>query len=279
MPDSRLPQVGKPERVSFATSGSDADRWRRLVGRAGFVAKGILYGLVGVIAVAVALGDEKRAADQTGALQSLGGSTAGTLLLVALTLGLGAYAFFRLVEAIRGPARPGDSETLQRIGSAVQFVIYGVLCVSAGRVVAGAGGSSGSEDEATSTVFDLPAGEVLVFVAGAVLVGVGLYQAYLAVTADFEDDLDTSQMSKRTRSLARFLGFGGHAGRAVVYPIVGWFLIKAAVEHDAKEAVGIDGALQELAQQTYGTVLLLVVAVGLVLYGAYCLIEARYFKV
>ena len=253
--------------------------WHEKIGRAGFAAKGVLYAIIGIVAAAVALGTEKGAADQSGALRSLADSSAGNVLLVAVAIGLGAYALFRLVEVFEGPANDsGTSAKLERVASVVRFLIYGALCVSAVRLLAESGGGGSNEGKTTSTVFSLPAGELLVFGAGLVLIGVGLYQAYKSFSTSFEDELDMGRMSPRTRTVARYLGVAGHASRAVIYPIIGGFLIKAAVEHDAGEVVGIDGALQEVAQQTLGSLLLFIVAAGLIVYGAYCLLESRYRK-
>jgi hypothetical protein len=258
---------------------AETEDWHERAGRLGFVAKGILYGIIGIVAIAVALGDEKKTADQTGALASLADSSAGKLLLIALAIGLGAYAGFRLIEVFVGPANEdGAKEKLIRAASLVRFVVYAALCVAAVRLVADAGKSSGNESSTTSTVFDLPAGRALVLIAGAVLVGVGVYQAYKSASTSFEDDLETGRMSPRMRTVTHYTGIAGHASRSIIYALIGGFLIKAAVEYDAKEAVGIDGALKEVAQQTFGPVLLFAVALGLFIFGAYCLIEARYRK-
>lgn len=263
-----------------AISGGGSEEWRERLGRIGFVGKAVLYAIIGIVAIAVALGDQRKAADQTGALASLGESGAGTALLVALAIGLAGYATFRAIEVFIGPANEsGAKAALFRAASAVRALVYGVLCVAAVRLVADAGGGGGSnEGKTTSTVFDLPAGVALVGVAGVVLIGVALYQAYKALSTSFEDDLDTAAMGSRMRSLAHGLGIAGHAARAIVYALIGGFLIKAAAEQDSSEAVGLDGALQEIAQQSFGALLLGVVAVGLFLYGAYCLVEARYGK-
>lgn len=256
-----------------------ASEWHERIGRVGFTAKGALYGIVGIIAIAVAVGSESKTADQNGALASLAGSSGGKLLLIALAIGLGAYALFRLIEVFTGSAtESGGSDTLERAASVVRFVVYGALCVSAIRLIADAGKSGGNESKTTSTIFDLPAGVVLVGIAGVVMVGVGIYQAYTAASCSFEEDLERSRMSAETRSLAHWVGIAGHAARGVVFVLIGGFLIKAAVEHDAKETVGLDGALGEIAQQTYGSFLLFLVALGLLTYGAYSLIEARYRK-
>jgi hypothetical protein len=259
------------------TEGQLSDVHERL-GRAGFVAKGILYGIVAIIAAAVALGDEKSTADQSGALGSLADNAAGTALLVVLAVGLGAMALFRLAEVFTGPAGEDDDSWVERVVSGVRFVIYGALFVTAIRLIAGSGKAGSNEDSKTSTVFDLPAGVVLVFAVGAVIIGVGIYQGFRAVTTSFEEELETARMSSGMRKAALVLGVAGHGARAVVFLLIGAFLIKAAVEYDPKEAVGLDGALQEIAQQAYGSIMLFATAAGLFVYGAYCLIEARYRK-
>jgi len=265
--------------MEFASPRGRGADWHELVGRAGFAAKAVVYGLVGAIAIAVAVGGEEDTKGQSGALRELAGGSFGQVLLVALAVGLAAYAIYRLVEVFVGSAtKHGDEDKLERAASVVRFLIYAGLSVTAIRILADSGGSGGSggPSQTTSTVFDLPAGVALVFVAGLVVIGVGIYQGYRAFSRDFEDDLDVGRMGEGTRRIATPLGVAGHAARAVVFALIGAFLIKAAVEHDSREAIGLDGALREISQQDYGTVLLLAVAVGVFLYGAYTLIEARY---
>lgn len=250
---------------------------REWLGRAGFAARGLVYGLVGVIAVAVAVGAEKGTKGQTGALASLADSGGGKLLLAATAAGLAAYALYRLSEVIWGPAGSVDEdrEKLERVASVFRVVIYGGLAVTAVRLLDGSGGGS-SPDQGTSTAFDLPAGEALVLIAGAVMIGVGVYQGYRGVSREFLDELERSRMSEAEEHAARGFGLAGHVARGVVYALIGVFLAKAAIEHDAEETRGLDGALQELAQTDLGGPLLGVVALGLVVMGAYSVVEARY---
>lgn len=254
---------------------------RRRTGRAGFAARGILYGIVGIVAIAVALGEEQSTADQQGALASLAGSSAGKLLLIVLAAGLGGYALFRLYEVFAGTAAEhGNKERLDRAASVVRVLIYGGLCFSAIQILVESGSQSSSSgaSSSTSTVFELPAGVVLVIAGGVALIGVGLYQLYQSISAGFRDDLRLAQMSEHEQHVATVAGTAGYAARAVVFSLTGAFLLKAGIEHDADEAVGLDGALQEIAQQGYGAILLGLVAAGLFIFGFYSLIEARYRK-
>jgi Domain of Unknown Function (DUF1206) len=110
------------------------------------------------------------------------------------------------------------------------------------------------------------------------VIGIAAYQGYTAATQGFLDDLELPRMSENERRTATSLGTAGHAARGVVFALIGVFLVKAALEYEPREAIGIDGALKELAGQPYGSVLLGLVAAGLLLYGLYCLVEARYRK-
>lgn len=259
---------------------AESSDWRERLGRAGFAARGVVYGLVGIIAISVAVGEEKGTSGQTGALRSLADSTGGKLLLLATAIGLAAYALYRLSEVIWGPVGEDDERkaALERVASVARVAIYGGLAVSALSLLSGSGSSSGGAKQGTSTVFDLPAGRVLVFIAGAVMLGVAAYQTYTGLSRSFEDDLKTGEMNEGARRAARIAGVAGHLARSVVYSLIGIFLGKAAIEHQAKETKGLDGALQEIAQQSYGSLLLGLVAAGLVVMGVYSLIEARYRK-
>jgi hypothetical protein len=233
-----------------------------------------------VIAVAVAVGEEQSPSGQTGALRSLADSGAGTALLALVALGLFAYAAYRASEIIWGTATEEDEkkDKLERAASVARVVLYGGLGVTAAGLALGSGSSSQSSSKSTSTVFDLPAGEALVLIAGIVMIGVGIYQLYKGLSGSFEDDLKTAQMTDHARKTAKVAGTAGHIARAVVYSLIGGFLAKAAIEHDPQETKGLDGALQELAQQPLGPLLLGVVAAGLIVMGFYSLIEARYRK-
>jgi hypothetical protein len=258
----------------------DARAARERTGRAGFTARGVLYGIIGIVAIAVALGEEQSPADQQGALSSLAGSTAGKILLILLAAGLAGYALFRLWEVIAGPVdERGDKAKLERVASVARVLIYGGLCFSAIKILTESGSqSSSSETSSTSTVFDLPAGQLLVIAGGVALIGVGLYQLYTGISGSFRDHLKLAQMSEHEQHTATVAGTAGHIARAVVFSLAGAFLLKAGIEHDPDEAVGLDGALLEIAQQSYGAILLGLVALGLFVFGFYSLIEARYRK-
>ena len=251
------------------------------LGRLGFLAKALLYAVVALIAFEVARGERGKAKSEEGAIASLADEPFGEVLLVLLAIGLGGYALWRLRIALFGP--PGESGAeaqAERLGSVALAVAYASLCLYTIRFLthSGAHGSSTEPDSVTKSLLDEPYGVALVIAIGGVLLAVACYEAYKAITRSFLDELERSRMSARAMRVATFAGTAGHAALATVSAIVGAFMIKAAVEHDAKEAVGLDGALHELITERFGPLLLGIVAVGLLIYAGYCLVEARYRK-
>ena len=121
-----------------------------------------------------------------------------------------------------------------------------------------------------------PAGTWLVGVAGAIVIGVGLWNAYRGLSRKFEDKWETGGASEAARTWGSRAGVAGHLARGLVFALIGVFAIKAAVDYNPKDAIGLDGALQKLAHQAYGPWLLGLTAAGLVCYGLYCLVDARY---
>ena len=250
--------------------------------RAGLVAKAISFGLVGVLAINVALDGGGSAPDRQGALRRIAEGGIGRVALIALAIGFAGYAIWRLAQAVfdrggEGNDPPGLAKRAVQLGKAA---LYAGLCATAVTILVDVGGQSGSEeDKWTARVLDLPAGRWLVAGVGIVIVGVGLFNGWRAVTGGFQKQLETWEISSAERPLVQTVGFAGHIARMLVFALIGLFLIKAAREERAREAVGLDGALQHVAQQSYGRLLLGLLAAGVLAYGLFCLVEARYRRV
>jgi hypothetical protein len=263
------------ERVAHAA----AFEW---LARAGLVARGVVYGVIGILALKLALGHGGDATDQQGALHTIAGQQFGKVLLAVVAIGLGGYALWRLVRAALGHGPEGSDDAKERIGGLASGIAYGSLCVLAVEILLGAGGSGGPSSQpgkTTGGVLDWPAGRLLVAVAGLIIAGVGLYQGYEGVKRKFLERSKTEEMSRRMRRVFTAVGVFGHLARMVVFVLIGYFLVKAAVDYDADEAVGLDGALATLGQSSYGPALLGVVAGGLIGFALYSLLDARYRKV
>jgi uncharacterized protein DUF1206 len=247
--------------------------------RGGLVARGVIYGVVAVLALALAFGAGGKATSQQGAMKTIAGAPLGKVVLVVLALGLAGYAIWRLLRAALGHGPEASDDAKDRVAGLAAGISYAILCASAIKILAGAGGSSGSPDKPASGVLGWPGGQWLVGLAGLVVIGVGIDQARKGLTRSFLEDSKTEQMDEKTRSTFTALGVAGHVARAVVFAMIGYFLVKAAIDYDPQKAVGLDGALTKLAHATFGPVALGVVAAGLLAFGAYSVADARYRRV
>jgi hypothetical protein len=274
----------KPKPVQHAhaegekVAHSRAFEW---MARAGFVSRGLIYGIVGILAIKLALGSGGTTTNQQGALKTIAQQPFGKILLILVAIGLGGYALWRLLRALLGHGPEDSDSAFERVAALGSGVVYAGLCATAVEILLGSGssGGSGSTQKTTAGVLGWPGGVWLVGIAGVVLIGIGLYQGYRGVTKDFLEDSKTEQMSARGREWIGWIGTFGHLARMVVFGLVGVFLIKAAVDYNSNTAVGLDGALAKIAHASYGPVLLGIVAAGLIAFGVYSLSDARYRRI
>lgn len=257
--------------------------WVEGLGRFGLLAKGVSYAIVAVIALKVAFGSPEDLKDRQGALATLADEPFGGVMLGVLAAGFVAYALWRFAEAFFDRGGEGsDAKGLgKRAASFGKACLYVGLAVGVVSILVGSGGSGGGseEKEATARVLDWPYGKWIVIAAGICVCGAGAVNGYRAVTRKFEDDLEQHKMNEHEERWYSRIGVVGHLARGVVFGLIGAFLIKAAVEYDSKEAIGLDGALAKVVAQDYGTVLLAMTAAGLFCYGLFCMVQARYRRV
>jgi Domain of Unknown Function (DUF1206) len=247
--------------------------------RAGLTARGVIYILVGWVAVLVAVGQSSREADQQGALQMLAGKSYGLVSLWLLGIGFACYALWRLSEAAFGVTgdRPGAGPRLKSLARAVIYAGFSYLTFT---VISGSSRSqAGRQQDITATAMQHTGGRVLVLIAGLVVVACGIVLVVEGVRKKFMKFLDTSRMSAGTRRLVKWLGSTGTIARGVVFALAGVLVVDAAVTHRAAESGGIDKALLTLRDQPFGEFLTLLAALGLLIFGVYGLCEARWRKV
>lgn len=271
--------MGETKRQVERAARSD---WTQGLARWGLVSKGGLYVLVGVIAVNVSVGGGERVRDRAGALSALSDEWYGKLLVGALAIGLLGYAIWRFAEAALGrPLEGGEKEGwLKRLGYVARGAWYLGLFGIAASALAGANESgSGKEDRYTARVLEWPLGRWLVIAVGAGILGAAAFNLWRGLTGSFRKKLKLREMGRWEQRAFVALGVIGYLARAVVFGLIGFFLVRAAWQYDPKEAIGLDGALAKVLRQDYGDTLLALVAGGLIAFGLYCWAEARYREV
>jgi hypothetical protein len=268
---------------TIADKGRRAGRspWVERLGRLGLVAKAVLYAVVGLLAIQVARGGREESPDKGGALRTIAEQPFGKGLLVLLAAGLAGYALWRFAQGIldrdnEGEGLKGLAKRAVALGKAGW---YGILCGLTVSTLVGEGSGGGNEQRQTAGVFDRPFGRYVVYAAGLAFVGAAAFNGWRAVTCKFNKKLRTGQMNGAEEAAVTGVGILGHLARMIVFGLIGVFLVKAAWEYDSKQARGLDGALLEVAQAPYGGPLLGAVAVGLLAYALYCLVEARYRRI
>ena len=249
--------------------------------RVGLVARGVVYGIIGILALKLAVGSGGKATTQRGALMTLAQEPFGKALLIATAVGLAGYAAWRLVRAGIGHGTEQNDSGLQRVAGVASGVAYATLCVTAVKILTGANsrGGSNSPKQTTGGVLGWTGGTVIVGVVGAILIGVALFQGYKGVSKRFLDDSKTRDMSRRVKRGFTAIGVFGHLARMVVFGLIGYGLVKAAVDYNPRSAIGLDGALNKLLHNSYGPFLLGVVAAGLIGFAVYSIADARYAKI
>jgi hypothetical protein len=252
----------------------------RVLARAGLTARGVLYILIGWVAILIALGQTAHEADQEGALQLLASKPYGQVSLWLLGIGFAGYALWRLSEAAFGVTGEGHGAG-PRLKSLVRAVVYAFFAFLTFSIIVGVGGGSQAkkQEDLTAKVMHHSGGRWLVGIVGLIIVIVGVALIIEGVRCKFMKHLQLSHLSRKMRLLVQRLGQIGTTARGVVFGLAGVLVIEAAVTYKPAKAGGIDKALLTLRDQPFGEALLIIAALGLVIFGVYGLCEARWRRV
>ncbi|NED87567.1 DUF1206 domain-containing protein [Streptomyces sp. SID11233] len=255
-------------------------------GRAGFIARGVIYFLVGFLALRIAFngGGSKKQADRGGALSEIAQKPFGSVLLWILGIALVGMVLWRLSEALFGAPGPDGDKATKRLTSAGRavfygFVAYSVLSFAAGSRSSGSGSSDSKSQDVTAKVLDLPGGRWIVGVAGVVVLGAGLWIAGRAVMRKFHKRLRMEAMSRAQRRGVDVVGVFGGLSRGIVFAVAGGFAVSAALKARSSEAKGMDDTLRSFASTPAGPWLLALIAVGLAAFGLFSFANARWRKI
>ena len=251
--------------------------------RFGYVAKGFVYGAIGILALLAAFSIGGKTTDTTGALQTISAQPFGKILLALIAFGLVGYVIWRLIQAIKDPRDKGnDAKGLfTRLGYLLSGISYAGVAVNAALLAMGSGSNSSgnSKQDWTATVMAQPMGRWLVGLAGAITIGLGFWRLYEAYKTKFRKKLSLNELSLQQQNWLVNISRLGIGARGVVFVIIGFFVLQAAHQYDPEKVKGLDGALLTLSQQPFGKVLLAAMALGLVSYAIYLLLQARYRRI
>lgn len=271
--------IGTGRRAEQAAGGDTA---RTLV-LVGWAAKAVVYLGVAWLVYQMATGTASQEASTTGALKLIQDATGGKLVLIVLGIGLLLYAAGRILEVTTlATAQIEKSDKAQAVVMSLVYLALAISAFTAAGISTGGGGQGGggsSGQQGAAVLLDLPFGRILVGLVGLGVIALGAYTVKKGVQKDFLPTLRTGEMSTTVRTWSERIGVAAYVTKGLIFALLGWFLLQAAITYDSQKAVGLDGALHKVAQADWGKALLLAVAVGLLAYALFCALEARYRRV
>ncbi|QDU80061.1 hypothetical protein Pla110_17830 [Polystyrenella longa] len=246
--------------------------WVKLVGRAGHIAKGLVYFIVGLLAFKLAIGAGGELSGAKGAIREIGQQRFGQVLLMLTAVGLFNYTLWRWVQAWKDTEGAGSNARgfATRLGFALNGLVYAFLGVFAATLALGFAFPTGLSSDQTKSILESIPGRVSLGAAGVIVIGVAIYLIYLACRAKFMGLYDFATMSVKIRTTALCVGRIGLVTRGCAFAIIGYFLIDSAIlgTNDGHIS-GMSDALAAIAMQSYGKVLLAITGIGLMCYAVH----------
>ena len=266
-------------------SSSDTAKWIEVLARFGYAAKGIVYAIVGLLAIQAAFNWGGKTTGSTGAFETIANQPFGKTMLFLVAVGLLGYVLWRFVSAIFDPEHneEGAKNILRRLSYAVSGLVYGGLALTAFKIAfssdSSPDGSGSSSNQQTATLLSQPFGRWLVGLVAAATVAYGFFCIYRGIKIKFRKKLKLSEMSQTEQTWAVRIGRFGLICKGIVSTIVGYFFAQAARSADASEAKTTAGALQVIQQQPFGSFLMGIIAFGMLAYGIHLMVQARYRRI
>ncbi|TFB99856.1 DUF1206 domain-containing protein [Cryobacterium adonitolivorans] len=272
---TRSPAQSGAQSAGDAARKAGNSRHLETLARVGYAVNGLLHGLIGAIAIGVAVGSAGGSADQSGALVQVAQSPGGIFVLWLIVVGLAALGVWQILQGFLVPG--GDpkkvwAHRLKEIGKGVAYLAVAATALTV--ALQGSANSSQSTASASATILALPGGPILLMLIGLGVLAIGAYFVYKGATKKFTEDLavPSGTMGKATVGL----GVAGYVAKGIAVGVVGVLVIVAGFTVDPSQSTGLDGALRSLAALPFGMVILVLVGVGLIAYGVYCLFRARF---
>ncbi len=248
----------------------------------GFYTKDFLFIVIGILAIMVAIGEKGgQISDPTGALSRIAQATFGKVILIVFIAGAFGHGAWNV---LRGVADVDNSGTnwqgiSKRIIAVSVGIFYFFLAWTAWVIVltANIAVENGTIQKTfTAIILALPFGAIIVAVVGLVVIGAGINECYRGLTGKVQENFKQYKLEGNSRNIITVLGFLSFLARALIFGLIGWFFISAAIQANPNEAIGIDGALRTLGGSYYGKALLFFTSAGLICFGVLSLYEAKY---
>ncbi|MGM0754036.1 MAG: DUF1206 domain-containing protein [Bacillota bacterium] len=264
--------------TSSSVSSNDIKPWIRGFARIGYVSRGLVYMLIGALAVMAALGIGGSTSDSSGAFSAVASKPFGEVLLWILGIGLIGIVLWRLIQVVKDPEHvKNDGKSMfRRLANLISGIAYGSLTYNAFAIAMHAKSSgSGSKQTLSAKLLSQPFGQWIVGIIGLIIIGYALYEIHKAYTEKYTNKFKRHEMSEKEWELGRKTGKLGLYSRGTVFLLIGYFFIQTAITADPDKTQGLDGALSKIAQQPYGQWLLGIVAVGLFVYGVFQILKGK----
>jgi len=247
--------------------------------RFGIFTKGFVYVMIGVLTLVEALGSSGKKTGSSGVLDTLRSQPFGQVLLGITALGLLAFIYWRCYQAFLDPQGIGKNfkGIITRIGLFASAVFYLTLCFKATTMALQITYGSGGDSTSTIVSFILrqPYGQVVVIILASIFLGKAIYEFYRSFTGKFKENIKAAELKPKTEKTVLKTGYVGHFARGIVIGVISYLMYKAALNHNSSEAGGTEDAFSFL-QNEFGNSVLAVIASGLLIYGLFMLIKARY---
>ncbi len=266
--------------AGHSASSAAGNAWVGRFMRFGYVARGTLYVAIGVLALRLALGTSGEAMTQTGAIAMIGHQPFGRALLVAISVGLAGYSLWGAIRAVVDPLHQGHSlrGLTKRVGFAGSALAYASLLIITLRFISGPHARTATSYDLTEQLLAKPFGAWLVGIIGLCWTAIACIKIVHGWRGSFERDLELARRGPAERRWAMGLGRVGSVTRAIVFTIIGIFIVASALHANPHRATGLDGALLGLARQPFGRTLLAAAGLGLISFGAFSVMCARWMR-
>lgn len=284
MPEETSQSVGeKIEETVKAAEETVRKPFVKKIARLGFYTKGFLFIVIGILAVMVATGQKGgELADPTGAMAKIATLDFGKIILMIFVVGALGHGFWNILRGVADVDNAGKKwQGIFKRSIAVGVGIFYVwLAFSALNILVTEHIESGAIQKTIAQIFlALPLGAVLLFLIGLVTIGAGIHECYSGISGKYQENFRLFTLGKNQQRFVTVLGVLSFTARALIFCLVGYFFISAAINYNPDEAIGLDGALATLAQTYYGKTILFVTAVGLICHGVLSLYEARFRRI